>query len=152
MILKIEDKTFLENFFIDHWGAGGIVSRGYYHKAETLEGFYFMVDDEIRGLVTYHLQGGACEIVSLDSLIENQGIGTKLLNKVYEACPADYYWLITSNDNVNAMRFYQKRGFTMYRVHRNAINDARKIKPEIPLYGNHGIRIEHEVEFRKENL
>ena len=54
--------------------------------------------------------------------------------------------LITTNDNLSALRFYQKRSFDMVRLYLNAVEEARKIKPEIPLTGNDGIPIRHEIE------
>ena len=56
-------------------------------------------------------------------------------------------WLITSNDNVNAIRFYQRRGMRLVAVHRGAIDEARQLKPSIPLVGKHGIPIHDELEF-----
>jgi hypothetical protein len=55
-------------------------------------------------------------------------------------------WLITTNDNLHALRFYQKRGFMLVAVHRNAVEQSRKLKPEIPLYGKDGIPIRDEIE------
>jgi hypothetical protein len=55
-------------------------------------------------------------------------------------------WLITSNDNLNAIRFYQRRGMRLTAVHRGAIDEARQIKPSIPLIGEHGIPIHDELE------
>ena len=55
--------------------------------------------------------------------------------------------LVTTNDNINALRFYQKRGFDMARLYRNAMEASRKIKPEIPLVGENGIPLRHEIEF-----
>ena len=55
-------------------------------------------------------------------------------------------WLITGNDNTSALRFYQKRGFRLVAVYRNAVDQARRLKPEIPLYGNDGIPITDEIE------
>lgn len=57
--------------------------------------------------------------------------------------------LITTNDNLNALRFYQKRGFDMVRLYQDAVNEARKIKPEIPLLGDYDIPIKHEIELEK---
>jgi hypothetical protein len=54
--------------------------------------------------------------------------------------------LITTNDNTAALRFWQKRGFKLLRVHRNAVEKSRKLKPEIPLTGNDGIPIRDEIE------
>ena len=55
-------------------------------------------------------------------------------------------WLITTNDNLNALRFYQKRGFALVAVHRNALEISRKFKPEIPLIGADGIPLRDEIE------
>ena len=89
------------------------------------------------------------EILSLDSLSERRGIGTALLDEaVLAARKADCLrvMLVTTNDNLYALRFYQKRGFDMVRLIRNAVDAARNIKPEIPLTGMDGIPIRHEIE------
>ena len=90
------------------------------------------------------------EILSLDSLQENQGIGSKLVQKIiYEAKERKLQKivLITTNDNINAIRFYQKRGFDMVHLFHNAMDVSRKLKPEIPLIGENSIPLRHEIEF-----
>lgn len=82
----------------------------------------------ITGLVTFHMENSGCEIVSLDSKAENQGIGTKLVQLVIEKAKEKHcsrVWLITTNENIRAIRFYQKRGFDMKAIHRNAVEDTR---------------------------
>jgi hypothetical protein len=56
-------------------------------------------------------------------------------------------WLITSNDNIRALRFYQRRGWDMVALYRNAVDESRKLKPEIPQRGDHDIPVRHEIEF-----
>ena len=56
-------------------------------------------------------------------------------------------WFITTNDNVDAIRFYQRRGFTIAAVHVNALAESRRLKPSIALVGNYGIPIRDEIEF-----
>ena len=51
------------------------------------------------------------------------------------------------NDNSNAIRFYQKRGFEWIGFYKNTINVSRKIKPELPEFGIDHIPIKHEIEF-----
>ena len=61
-------------------------------------------------------EDGECEITSLDSLREGQGLGTKLIDAVVEEARKQNcrrVFLITTNDNLNALGFYQKRGFEM---------------------------------------
>ncbi len=55
-------------------------------------------------------------------------------------------WLTTSNDNLEALRFYQRRGLRIVAVHRGAIDRARELKATIPLVGRHGIEIHDEIE------
>ncbi len=47
---------------------------------------------------------------------------------------------------MNALRFYQKRGFVLVAIHRDALDISRKLKPEIPLIGNDGIPLRDEIE------
>ncbi|MBO4887256.1 MAG: GNAT family N-acetyltransferase [Firmicutes bacterium] len=106
-------------------------------------------DGEIVGLITYRISGDEMEILSLDSLKENRGIGSRLLGEAVEEARrvgCTRVMLITTNDNLHALRFYQKRGFDMVRIYRNAVDESRKIKPEIPLIGDNGIPIKHEIE------
>ena len=80
---------------------------------------------------------------------EGRGIGTALVEKVIckaKSLGAKRLWLITTNDNIEALGFYQKRGFSLVGVHCNAIEYSRKLKPEIPKTGNHSIPIRDEIE------
>lgn len=88
--------------------------------------------------------------MSLDSLRENQGIGSALVDlAVQEARDQKYrrVVLITTNDNIRALRFYQRRGFDMSNFYRNAMDLARKLKPGIPAVGENQIPLRHEIEF-----
>jgi hypothetical protein len=55
-------------------------------------------------------------------------------------------FLITTNDNLNALGFYQKRGFELVAIHRGAVNESRKVKPSIPLIGDNNIPLRDEIE------
>jgi len=139
-------------FMKARWGSDVIVSHGKAHLAEHLEGFLIIESGEIIGLVTYLIEENQLEVVSLDSFREGKGIGTVLIEKVMEVAKINgchRVWLITTNDNTHAMRFYQKRGFHMAALHKNAVTESRRIKPEIPLYGYDNIPILDEIEFEK---
>jgi GNAT superfamily N-acetyltransferase len=139
-------------FITRNWGSSIVVSKGKIHKVEELQGYVVLSKGEIQALITYNISGEGCEIVSLDSLIENQGIGTCLIERVTQTAKnvgCRRLWLITTNDNTKAIRFYQRRGFDMIGLYVNAIQESRKIKPQIPLKGFDDIRILHEIEFQK---
>jgi hypothetical protein len=55
-------------------------------------------------------------------------------------------WLITTNDDLRALGFYQKRGMSLVMVYRNAMDLARKLKPQIPLVGLNCIPFRDEIE------
>jgi ribosomal protein S18 acetylase RimI-like enzyme len=133
----------------DHWGSTNIVTRGRIHDASALPGFVAVRDDRPVGLATYSIKGTECEMVSLDSLVERIGIGTSLIEAVKsEAVRAgcSRLWLITTNDNLHAVGFYQRRGFTLVAIHRNALDVTRKLKPGLPLKGIDGIPLRDEIE------
>ena len=148
--IEDDDKILVSNFVTNNWGSSISVSRGKAHNTAKLPGFLCRENDKIIGLVTYYIEKNDCEIVTLDSEINNKGLGTKLLNKVIAKAKENdcsRVWLITTNDNSNAIQFYQKRGFEWVGFYRNAIKESRKLKPEIPEFGNDKIPIKHEIEF-----
>jgi len=139
------------NYFISsHWFSTNMVVRGKIVDMTILDGFAIYENETIIGLITYKINDNECEIMSIDSLKENQGIGTGLVNKVIQIATkvkCTKIKLITTNDNINAIRFYQKRGFDMVRIYHNALEIARKIKPSIPVVGKFNIPLKHEIEF-----
>lgn len=154
-IREIDDTTRSQvvRFIKDNWGSGIMVVKGRVHNMEELPGFIAIENNHILGIITYNIESNQCEIVSLDSFKENNGIGSMLIERVIKNAQGEKcnrVWLITTNDNTKAMRFYQKRGFTMKDIYVNAVKESRKIKPEIPMFGNNGISILHEIEFEKE--
>ena len=132
------------------WDCPPSISRGRAIDTTALPGFVSLADTGITGVITYNIEGEKCEIVTLNSFDENKGIGTALIHAVLTAAKkrgCHTLWLITTNDDTGAIRFYQKRGFDLVAVHINAIEESRRIKPSIPLVGMHGIPIKHEFEF-----
>ncbi len=139
----------MTSLLTEHWGSVRMVTRGKIHQADELPGFIAVQQDKPAGLITYRLDGKECEITSMNSLLENQGIGSALIDTVKNAAAAagcKRLWLITTNDNTKALRFWQKRGFSLAAIYRNAIEQSRRLKPEIPLTGNDGIPIRDEIE------
>jgi DNA-3-methyladenine glycosylase I len=147
--LTSEDLPRVRKFWAQRWGDEFVVAHGVIYHPDLLDGFLAMDGREMVGLITLsHLDDG-CEIVSLDSLREDIGIGTALINEVIKAARekgCKRLFLITTNDNLRALGFYQKRGFEIAAVHRGAVNESRKVKPGIPPVGENGIPLRDEIE------
>ena len=110
-------------------------------------------DGALVGVLTYVLGEGGCEILTLHARERFAGTGSALIERVEELA-ADAgcvrLWVITTNDNVDALRFYQRRGFRLAALHRGAVDESRAhLKPEIPRIGDHGIDLRDEFELEK---
>jgi N-acetylglutamate synthase-like GNAT family acetyltransferase len=144
-----EDANWIEQFTIQHSHASFVVAHGELYYPHELYGFVAESGDECLGLVTYRLDRSECEVITLDCNLENHGVGTALLETVVseaQAVGCVRLWLITTNDNLRALGFYQKRGFELVEIHRNAVDRSREIKPQIPLVGDNGIPVRDEIE------
>jgi DNA-3-methyladenine glycosylase I len=136
-------------FIHEQWGAELVVAHGSLFFPQNLPGFAIWEGEAIVGLLTYYLAGDECEVVTLDSRRPSAGLGSALMQAVTDVARQAHcrrLWLITTNDNLNALRFYQKRGFELVAVHRRALDYTRLIKPHIPLVGEYGIPLRDEVE------
>ncbi len=136
--INSQNRNFINAFIKQHWYTTTMIIRGREIDMTKAEGFYFSEEKNIIGLITYIVYNGILEITSLDSLQENRGIGSKLVEAVIHEAKerkCQKIILITTNDNINAIKFYQKRGFDMANLFRNALDISRKLKPEIPLIG-----------------
>lgn len=142
-----DDRAWMTALAIRQWGAEIVVSRGRAHRVAELPGFVAEQNGERVGVTTYRLASDECELVTIDALRPRCGIGTALLQAVIAAAGGRRLWLITTNDNLEAMRFYQRRGFVLSAVYPGAIEQSRRIKPQIPRVGNFGIPIRDELEF-----
>lgn len=143
------DREWAAAFLKERWGSTRMVSRGRLHEVGEPPGLLTIHEGEPTGLLTYRIDGEECEIVFLDAGVERKGIGSALIVAAREAAASagcSRLCVITTNDNVEALLFYQKRGFVIAAVHPNALEAARKLKPEIPLVGNHGIPLRDEIE------
>ena len=94
-----------------------------------------------------------CEVLSLHTDEQWRGAGTVLIEAAAQLARRQgctRLWVITTNDNVDALRFYQRRGFCLVRVHRGAVDRSRAtLKPEIPLVGAYGIPLRDEIELER---
>lgn len=164
--LERSDREWVAHFLDERWGTTQIVSRGKAVYGHLLPGFMAErggadVEEDVSekdrqaeniGLITVHIGEKECEITTLDSLDESMGVGSALVEAVEnwaQEAGVKRLWLVTTNDNLEALKFWQKRGYELVSVHRNAIADARRIKPQIPITGLNGITIRDEIELEK---
>lgn len=152
---NIREKSDSDREWINEWLSGGgatfIISRERKLFPADLPGFVAEdADGERLGLLTYEIVDDQCEIVTIDAFQQWRGIGSILLEKAIAVSRRENcrrLWLITTNDNVDAIRFYQRRGFTIAAIHVNQIARSRELKPTIPTIGMYRIPIRDEVEF-----
>lgn len=148
------DRNWVAHFLDAHWHSTKIVSRGVAYYAHLLPGFVAEIpnapdDAPPAGLITYHIDGKNCQVITVDSLQQGMGVGAKLLEVVKQTAieaGCKRLWLVTTNDNLEALRFYQKRGFHLVAVYPNALAESRKLKPQIPIMGIDDIPLRDEIE------
>lgn len=147
------DRDWIIEILTSSWGAPMIGTRGRMHDASRLPAWIAMVNGRRTGLLTYRIAGQECEIVSLNSLIETRGVGSALLEaseKTAREAGCTRICVVTSNDNLPALRFYQRRGYRLSAVYPGAIDRMRRIKPEIPEIGLEGIPLRDEIELARD--
>ncbi len=158
--LQPEDRNWVADFLDKHWLSTKVVSRGQVHYGHLLPGFAAFpglnaeeADPKAKalGLLIYRLEEDRpqLEIITINSEECNKGVGTALIETLRSVAVENgikRLWVITTNDNLNALRFYQKRGFHLSALYPNAIIESRKLKPQIPIIGDDNIPLTDELE------
>lgn len=146
--LRDDERDWARRVIADRWGSQTVVAHGVAYEAAGLPGLVAEEGGRPVGLLTYHVEGDACEIVTIDALEGRRGVGTSLIEAV-ASLGHRRVWLITTNDNVGAQRFYERRGFRLVAVHEGAVARSRELKPEIPLHALDGTPIADELEYER---
>lgn len=144
-----DDRAWIDGFVCEAWGGPTIVSREHEHTVAALDGFIAEVANERVGLVTVFAEPESCEVVTLNSLQPGRGVGQALMAAAAEYARARgcrTLWLLTTNDNTRALRFYQMLGMRIVAWRCGEIEAQRRRKPSIPLRGEDGIPIRDEIE------
>jgi SAM-dependent methyltransferase len=147
--IQDDEREWIRQFMVEHWGSEIMIAHNTKFRPAELPGFIAARDKKKVGLITYNIEAGHCEITTLNSLQPGIGIGAALIEAVKtiaQTAGCNRLWLITTNDNMRALKFYQKQGFELVAIHRRAVDATRKLKPEIPLLGNDGIALRDELE------
>lgn len=146
-----DDREWIASAIAGAFGSERIVAHGHlFEDAPGLDGYAVEQDGRPVGCALWLEIEGDCELVVLVSTYRGIGAGTALLDAVVaHAQNAGWsrLWLITTNDNVDAIRLYQRAGWDWVGFYRDAVTRSRKLKPELPEVGGHDIPIRHEIEF-----
>ncbi len=128
--LDASHRDWLLQLVNQEWGLP-VVSISGPHDPTALPGFVAEEDGHLVGAVTYRTTDQDCEIITLNSLRPRAGVGTALLGAVKALAERAglRLWLITTDDNPTAIRFYERRGMSRRAVHPNFIESVRVHKP-----------------------
>jgi len=135
------------------WGSHVIIVHLEQYNCDDLPGFAAYIEGDLVGFLHYEIRDEVCEVMTLASLTNTRGIGTALMSAAERIAAEENCTCLqvtTTNDNLHAIAFYQHRGFRIKEVYPGRIEQARKIKPSIPLIGESSIPIEDEILLEKE--
>jgi GNAT superfamily N-acetyltransferase len=136
---------------LDAWDMRRLVSRGRLTEdAAILPGFVALHDGWRIGYALVRRDGNELEVVAIECEPRRRGAGKALLDAARDEARrrgCHRAWLITTNDNVNAIAFYLRCGWRLVAVHHDALEQSRTLKPEIPQVGEYGLPLRDELEF-----
>lgn len=147
--LRDGEREWLADEVAATWGSPRVVSRGRVHEPASLPTLVCEHGGDLLGFAAYEIAAGGCELVAIAVKRRGEGVGTALFNavaRVARGAGCHHLWVVATNDDVDALRFYQRRGMRLATVHRGAVDEARRLEPEIPTVGEHGIGLHDEVE------
>lgn len=144
------DRKAMRAFLVGVWHSDVVVAHGERMRPLEMNGFVAVEDGTIVGHAAFRIDGRACELAAIAADPPGRGIGGRLLDRVVEAARSagcSRVWLTSTNDNLDALRFYQRRGFRLARLRPGAMDEARvNLKPELPEIGSHGIPMRDELD------
>ncbi|MEV6304021.1 GNAT family N-acetyltransferase [Actinoplanes sp. NPDC051861] len=142
------DQPAVEHILTTSWGGTIVIGHGVEYNAARLPALIAERDGAVAGLLTYHLTDDTLEVVTLDAPARHTGAGTALLTAAIDLARESglhRLWLITTNDNLDALRFYQRRGLRIVAVTPDALDLVRERKPFVPQEGHYGIPLRDEL-------
>jgi len=147
------DRPMLAWLVAELWGSEIVAVHGTSLRPAELGGFIAERSRRVAGLLTYQLVGNMLEIVTLNAIDRRAGIGTKLIEAAVgkaRLTGCREIRLTTTNDNIDALRFYQRRGFRLAELRSGAVDQSRRRKPEIPRVGDYGIPLRDEIDLTRQ--
>jgi GNAT superfamily N-acetyltransferase len=138
----IADKVFVGRFIASRWGTNALFMSGWVRPASEVEAIGAYEADALVGLATWSVTKGIAAIYSLDSLTEGRGVGGRLIDAVAAAARlagATRLRTSTTNDNLHALGFLQRRGFRLTTLYAGAAVAYAMSHPELAAEGMGGI-------------
>lgn len=147
--LEAADRAWVRAYLTEHWGSAIQAVNGEILRPEEHEGFVAALGGRPVGLLTLRSdRDGSLEVTTLHASVEARGVGSALFTSAVgsaRAHGAHRLWLVTTNDNLRALSFYQRRGMRLTALRPGAVDASRTVKPEIPLVAANGIPIRDEL-------
>ena len=141
------DRDWARKLIAETWGVPVVSPGGVYEDPAGLDGFVAEDADGRRvGLLTHRVADGRCEVVGLVVLEEGRGHGRALMEAARAAAReagCERLWLITTDDNSDALGFYRALGMEEVERHPDFVDVVRRVKP-----GTAGYRDAVELEWR----
>ncbi len=144
-----QEREELRGLFVRRWGSERVVSRGREHEPLGHPVLVARVKGRLVGALSYEIRDQEMEVVTVDAFESGLGAGGALLAAAAAEARrrrCQRLWLVTTNDNTAALRFYQRAGMRIVALHRDALEQSRRLKPEIPAIGIDGIPLVDELE------
>ena len=85
------------------------LAQEYIENSEELENIWVYDDEFVKGMI--HVEGAQIKEFYVDSFFQNQGIGKQLIDFAIQKFDVRYLFVLEKNDQ--AIRFYQKHGFSL---------------------------------------
>ena len=144
------DRPWVVHRLEEVFGDATVARKSVLVDASVLPGFVATDHGRPVGLLTYAVARDECEVVAIISTEAGRGIGRAFMDaaRVHAvAAGCRRLWLVSTNDNARAFRFYLLWGMDLCVFHRHAVRRSRKVKPSLPERGADGIPLDHELEF-----
>lgn len=148
--VTVSDRRWVRTTLVRNWTSTTVARRGELIDATRLRGFVALVGRSRAGLALVDVRGGDYEVVTISTSRPRRGIGQALMQQCADdarTLGCSRVWLVTTNNNVGAIAFYERFGMRLCAVHRGAVSQARALKSSIPLLDGHGVPIADELEF-----
>jgi len=144
------DRDWVAETLVREWTSTSVARLGELVEAAELPGHLATLAGRRVGLVLVDVRHREYEVVAISTSEPRRGVGRALMECCFaeaRAAGCRRVWLVTTNNNITAIAFYQRLGMDLRALHRHALRVSRELKATIPERDADGVRIDHELEF-----